>query len=71
MTTPPLPDYDIVNIVSLWDIGPVTIKVDNSKRAKRFNAEVIRKDEGVFLVFASGKVTATGFKFVSTAAYRL
>ena len=71
MTTPSLPDYDIVNVVSLWDIGSVIIIVDNSKRRKRFNAEVIRKPEGVFLVFASGKVTATGFKNVSVAGVRL
>ena len=67
MTTLPLPKYEIVNIVSLWNIDPIVINVDNSKRRKRFNAEVIRKKEGVFLVFASGKVTATGFTNVSLA----
>ena len=71
MITPNLPDYDIVNVVSLWDIGSLIINVDNSKRRKRFNAEVIRKPDGVFLVFASGKVTATGFKNVSLAGVRL
>ena len=60
-------NYDIVNVVSLWNIGPVQINVDNSKRKKRFNAEVVRRKEGVFLVFASGKVIATGFKNVNLA----
>lgn len=59
--------YDIVNVVSLWNIGPIQINVDNSKRKKRFNAEVVRRKEGVFLVFASGKVTATGFKNINGA----
>ncbi|XP_053209824.1 uncharacterized protein LOC128393654 [Panonychus citri] len=63
----PLPKYEIVNIVSLWNIDPVVINVDNTNRRKKFNAEVIRRKEGVFLVFASGKVTATGFTDVSTA----
>ena len=56
---------EIVNIVSLWNIDPLEIKVDNSKRQKRFNAQVIRRDQGVFLVWASGKVIATGFKNVA------
>ena len=67
MQTLALPKYEIVNIVSLWDIKRIEINVDNQNRRKRFNAEVIRKKEGVFLVFASGKVTATGFTNVSLA----
>ncbi|XP_015793984.1 TATA box-binding protein-like protein 1 [Tetranychus urticae] len=58
-------DYDVVNIVSLWDIGKLTVIIDNTRRKKRYNAQVIRKGGGVFLVFASGKVVATGFKSVA------
>ena len=65
MQTLPLPKYEIVNIVSLWNIGPVVINVDNTKRRKRFNAEVLRKKKGVYLIFASGKVIATGLTDVS------
>ncbi|XP_053200852.1 TATA box-binding protein-like 2 [Panonychus citri] len=62
MTKSIWPDYRIDNIVSIWSIGPIDIKVDNTNRKKKFNAQVIRTDNGVLLVFASGKITATGFK---------
>ena len=67
MQTSTLPNYDIVNVVSLWNIDRIEINVDNSKRRKRFNAEVLRRKEGVFLIFTSGKVIATGFKNVTLA----
>ncbi|XP_025018372.1 TATA box-binding protein-like protein 1 [Tetranychus urticae] len=63
--------YTIDNIVSLWKIdGSIKLDIDNSKRKKKFNAQVIRKS-GVFLVFASGKVIATGFKDVTKAGATL
>ncbi|XP_015793587.1 TATA box-binding protein-like protein 1 [Tetranychus urticae] len=63
--------FTIANIVSLWKIdGQIKLEIDNSKRKKKFNAQVIRRN-GVFLVFASGKVIATGFKEVTKAGATL
>ncbi|XP_015794012.1 TATA box-binding protein-like protein 1 [Tetranychus urticae] len=64
-------NFTIDNIVSLWKIdGPIQLEIDNSKRKKKFNAQVIRRS-GVFLVFASGKVVATGFEEVTKAGSAL
>ena len=60
------PKYRIDNIVSIWSIGPIEINVDNTNRKKRFNAQVMRTSNGVLLVFASGSITATGFKSISS-----
>ncbi|XP_053203449.1 TATA box-binding protein-like 2 [Panonychus citri] len=50
-------------MVSLWDFGKrLSLNIDNSKRKKRFNAEVKYSKHGCFLLFASGKCVATGFK---------
>lgn len=62
-----LPDYKITNIVSIWNIGPINITVDNRDRKKEYNAQKVKVDKGVFLLFASGAVTAVGFKSVETA----
>lgn len=56
----------IINIVSIWDFGSkMDINVDNTNRKKRYNAEVRRFEKGCFLLFASGKCVATGFKSLS------
>lgn len=57
---------EIINVVSIWDFGSkISINVDNKNRKKNYNAEVKRLEKGCFLLFASGKCVATGFKSLS------
>lgn len=61
--------YEIKLMVSLWNLnGKINITVDNSKRKKAYNAQVIKSEGCTFLVFASGKVVATGVTDVSKPA---
>lgn len=49
----------VVNIVSLWE-NPT--KLILSKPIRRFAADMVKDDKKCLLVFASGKIIATGFR---------
>ena len=52
----------VVNIVSLWE-NPT--KLILSKPIRRFAADMVKDDKKCLLVFASGKIIATGFKSIN------
>lgn len=60
---------EIVNLVSLWKTSKqIEIDTRNQIYKKKYNAQVIKEKGNCLLVFASGKVIATGFKTVTTVA---